>query len=98
MFHVKINEINERCRRDPAAFIEESERSYTNVIESIADCICENRYDRTILLLNGPSSSGKTTTSHRIRDAIERRGICSVCPPCHTSASVRMPSRCKITT
>ena len=77
MFHVKINEINERCRRDPAAFIEESERSYTNVIESIADCICENRYDRTILLLNGPSSSGKTTTSHRIRDAIERRGICS---------------------
>ena len=77
MFHVKINEINERCRRDPAAFIEESERSYTNVIESIADCVCENRYDRTILLLNGPSSSGKTTTSHRIRDAIERRGICS---------------------
>ena len=39
MFHVKINEINERCRRDPAAFIEESERSYTNVIESIADCM-----------------------------------------------------------
>ena len=76
MFHVKINEINERCQRDPAEFIEESERSYTNVIESIADCICENRYDRTILLLNGPSSSGKTTTSHRIRDAIERRGIC----------------------
>ena len=29
------------------------------------------------MLLNGPSSSGKTTTSHRIRDAIERRGICS---------------------
>lgn len=75
MFHVKINEINERCRQDPAEFIAQSEQSYTNVIESIADCICENQYDRTILLLNGPSSSGKTTTSHRIRDAIERRGV-----------------------
>ncbi len=75
MFHVKIDEINEHCRRDPAAFVAQSEQSYTNVIESIADCICENQYDRTILLLNGPSSSGKTTTSHRIRDAIECRGV-----------------------
>lgn len=75
MFHVKLDDINERCRRDPAGFVAQSEQSYTNVIESVAERICENRCERTILLLNGPSSSGKTTTARRIRDAIARRGV-----------------------
>lgn len=75
MFHVNLHDINERCLRDPAEFVGESEQSYTNVIESIAERVCENRYERTILLLNGPSSSGKTTTARRIRDAIWRRGV-----------------------
>lgn len=75
MFHIKLDDINQRCRLDPAGFVAESEQSYTNVIESVAERICENRCDRTILLLNGPSSSGKTTTAHRIRDAISRRGV-----------------------
>lgn len=75
MFHVKLDDINERCQRDPAEFVGISEQSYTNVIESIAERICENRYERTVLLLNGPSSSGKTTTACRIRDAIRRRGV-----------------------
>ena len=63
MFHLKLDDINERCRRDPAGFVAQSEQSYTNVIESVAERICENRCERTILLLNGPSSSGKTTTN-----------------------------------
>ena len=75
MFHIKLDEINERMRRDPAEFVAACEQSYTNVIESMAERICENGSDRTILLLNGPSSSGKTTTARRVRDAIERRGV-----------------------
>lgn len=75
MFYMKLDEINERMRRDPAAFISSCEQSYTNVIESVAERICESSSDRTILLLNGPSSSGKTTTARRIRDAIASRGV-----------------------
>ena len=75
MFQLNLDDINERCLRDPAEFVGMSEQSYTNVIESIAERICENRYERKILLLNGPSSSGKTTTANRIRDAIRRRGV-----------------------
>lgn len=75
MFYIELEEINERMRRDPAAFVAACEQSYTNVIESVAERICENSSERTILLLNGPSSSGKTTTARRIRDAIARRGV-----------------------
>ncbi len=75
MFHLNLDEINERCRRDPAEFVAECEQSYTNVIESVAERICEGRFDRPILLLNGPSSSGKTTTASRIQEAARRRGI-----------------------
>ena len=79
MFYLNLNDINEHCRRDPAEFVGESEQNYTNMIENIADGICERCVgnQRMILLLNGPSSSGKTTTARRIRDAINQRGICS---------------------
>ena len=77
MFYVNLNDINRQCHEDPAAFVGESEQSYTNLINNVAEHICMNcsSNDRTILLLNGPSSSGKTTTARRIRDAVEQRGI-----------------------
>ena len=75
MFYITLDEINAQMRRDPAEFVANCEQSYTNIIESMAERICENGSDRTILLLNGPSSSGKTTTARRIRDAMERRGV-----------------------
>ena len=73
MQYLNLEDINERCRRDPADFILTSEQQYTDLIERVAEQVCASRHQ--ILLLNGPSSSGKTTTAHRIRDAVQRRGI-----------------------
>ncbi len=77
MFHLKLEEINARCRLDPVEFVEESEQRYTNVIDSIAERVCDSVDECPILLLNGPSSSGKTTTARRIREAVESRGVTS---------------------
>ncbi len=75
MQYLNLEDINECCRRDPVEFIDACEQSYTNLIEDVAEHICEVCNERMILLLNGPSSSGKTTTAHRIRDAAERKGV-----------------------
>lgn len=75
MQYLNLASINERCRRDPAEFIQTCEQQYTDMVEQIAERLCETCTDRMILLLNGPSSSAKTTTAHRIRDAARRRGI-----------------------
>lgn len=79
MIYTKLEDINERVRRDPAEFVDDCEQTYSDVIEDIAEHICAHRRERPILLLNGPSSSGKTTTARRIRDAVCRRGV-----PSHT--------------
>lgn len=75
LIYLKLEDINKRCRCDAAAFVDECEQTYSAVIEDIADHICANRHERPILLLNGPSSSGKTTTARRIRDAVQRKGV-----------------------
>lgn len=67
--------INDRARHDPAAFIEESEKKYREQIDKVAQTIIENSRQKPIVLINGPSSSSKTTTNDRIADALEKYGI-----------------------
>lgn len=75
MVKMTLEEINRKCRTDPVGFIEESEKNYHDTIHSVAESICETYRERPILLLNGPSSSGKTTTARFLRDELERMGI-----------------------
>ncbi|MDO5548711.1 MAG: nucleoside kinase [Eubacteriales bacterium] len=75
MVKLQLKEINERCRRDPAEFVEESEQAYRDTIHSVAELVCSTHEERPIVLLNGPSSSGKTTTARCLRDEMERMGV-----------------------
>ena len=70
-----LNEINERARRDPAAFIRECDADYDAKIRHAADMILENRSNSPVVLISGPSGSGKTTTSKKIEEELNSRGI-----------------------
>ncbi|MBQ2896221.1 MAG: nucleoside kinase, partial [Oscillospiraceae bacterium] len=70
-----LSEINERCKKDPAAFIADCDALYAARLEQAADRIIENRARSPIVLLSGPSGSGKTTTSMKIAEVLERKGV-----------------------
>lgn len=72
-----LTELNTRAVQDPKGFVEESEAVYLRQIDDTAERLTERLHERPILLLNGPSSAGKTTTADRLCRAIERQGICS---------------------
>ena len=70
-----LKEINEAVRSDPKGFVEECDAAYNQKIETAARKIAENRINSRIVLLSGPSSSGKTTTAKKIEAKLEEMGI-----------------------
>ena len=75
MPHYELSEINDRARRDPVAFLQESDAQYARKVSSAAERILENRKQSPVVLLSGPSGSGKTTTALKIQEELERRGV-----------------------
>ncbi len=77
MRELDIREINRRCMADPKEFIAQCEQDYLDTIHRVAEQVCQTHKSKPIVLLNGPSSSGKTTTAKRLRDELEKMGVCS---------------------
>ena len=57
----QLSEINEKIRRDPAAFLAECDAHYQERIHAAVDKILARMKESPIVLLSGPSGSGKTT-------------------------------------
>lgn len=70
-----LSEINERCRKDAAAYVAECNAIYQQQLENAADRILANYVRSPIVLLSGPSGSGKTTTSKKISEILKKRGM-----------------------
>lgn len=68
-----LKEINERAQNVPLAFIKECEDRYRKTVKDITSDIC-NEKGRVLVMLAGPSSSGKTTTAELIRAEAENLG------------------------
>ncbi len=73
--HLPLEEVNRFAKRDPQKFIAYSESRYRRQIDEVADQFASSFPQHRIILLSGPSSSGKTTTSHNLDTALEARGI-----------------------
>lgn len=67
-----LTEINDRAYRDPEAFIAECEAEFDQLLAKAAEYII---YSSTrVIMLAGPSASGKTTTSKRLAEALQSFG------------------------
>ncbi|MGI5893436.1 MAG: uridine kinase family protein [Candidatus Merdivicinus sp.] len=63
---------------DPAGLAARSETYYREQAKQVADLFCEKFPQNQVILLAGPSSSGKTTTSLNLQHELQKRGIFSL--------------------
>jgi uridine kinase len=71
-----VEKLNERIRRGEAeAIVRESEEAYQQDIKSAVDFVLAQRNDIKIVIIAGPSSSGKTTTTRKIARKLTAEGL-----------------------
>ncbi len=73
-----LEQINDAAISQPARMIDEVEGSYREHLRNIARNITERSHPVRIVMLSGPSSSGKTTTAHLLRDYLGDFGVRAV--------------------
>lgn len=71
----QVEEINRLIKEDPASFVDAAEADYQTNIESIAAEIAAENPACRLVMIAGPSSSGKTTTAHMLKKALEKAGV-----------------------
>ena len=65
--------INSMAANDPAFLVSKAEERYSDRLDEIAERIFSDR-EKRIVMLAGPSASGKTTTAGLIASRLESRG------------------------
>lgn len=72
---VSISWINGMALEDPSELVRRSEAAYDRQIQNAVAKVYENREERPILLVSGPSASSKTTSANKIAAGLRARGI-----------------------
>ena len=72
---LQLEEINRRAYRDPASFAEEENQRYIDEVNRLSRFLAVHLNKRRIVMLCGPTSSGKTTTALLLRDALREIGV-----------------------
>lgn len=70
-----VDEINRAAQDDAQAFILKAEQDYHKDIENIAKSIAGEKQMCRLVMLAGPSSSGKTTTAHMLKNELQKVGV-----------------------
>lgn len=73
-FVLGLDEINYAAENHLSAFIEDIENSYNDEILRTAEYILGLKNKRIIVMISGPSASGKTTTALMIKEKLEQLG------------------------
>jgi uridine kinase len=68
--------LNQRVRNGEfPQIVHESEAAYEDDVAIAADMITERRDELKVVIISGPSSSGKTTTTIKLEKRLKRRGL-----------------------
>lgn len=70
-----IYDINENIKSNMVDFVQMCEAKHNNMLAEIGEKIADSRNDIRLIAIAGPSSSGKTTFSNRLRIALLSKGI-----------------------
>ena len=71
-----VEHLNERIARGEfAEIVRETDRCYNEDISTAAEMVYERRQEVRLVLIAGPSSSGKTTTTTKLRHLLTRMGL-----------------------
>lgn len=72
---IELHDINSALRTDAKSYVAQCDALYNNRVGKAADLVVSRLARSRVVLLAGPSSSGKTTTASRVRKALEERGV-----------------------
>ena len=75
----RLRHINNAVLNSPAELIRQMEEQYAKRINEIADFVMSTGYGRKLIMLSGPSSSGKTTTANMLVSRVKSSGANAVC-------------------
>ncbi len=71
----QLDTLNHLATTDPIGWVAQCEHDYQTQIDTVADAIALRQQTKPIVLLNGASSAGKTTTADRLVAALQAKGM-----------------------
>lgn len=75
----RLRHINNAVLNSPAELIRQMEEQYAKRVNEIADFVMSTGSGRKLIMLSGPSSSGKTTTANMLVSRVKSSGANAVC-------------------
>ena len=73
-FHVDVASLNRRVLENPGQVVALSEENYRYGVAQIAAALQSGEGHYSVVLLAGPSASGKTTTAYKLREQLRKLG------------------------
>lgn len=73
-YALTLDKINKYAAKDPEGFVMTAENAYRSDIRDIAKGILNSKNRCKVIMLAGPSASGKTTTAHMLREELMNLG------------------------
>ncbi|MCL2014305.1 MAG: nucleoside kinase [Oscillospiraceae bacterium] len=73
-----VNQIEAEADRDLKEFVKFCDDAYDNSIKELAKMSAKTQNGRSVVLISGPSASGKTTTAGKLKKELERMSISAI--------------------